>query len=68
MQLTAKRVGLKILGQMIEKGYNVKDVQNYLGLSCPQSVYKWLRGDAYPSIQNLYQLSKLFGCKVDDLL
>lgn len=25
----------------LEKGYSVKELQEYLGLSCPQGVYQW---------------------------
>lgn len=44
------------------------DVQKYLGLTCVQTVYRWLDGINIPSIDNLYALSQLFGVKVDDIL
>lgn len=33
---------LKNLAQ--RHGYSVKDIQQYLGLSCPQPVYRWYKG------------------------
>lgn len=44
------------------------DIQKYLGLTCVQTVYRWLDGINIPSIDNLYALSQLFGVKVDDML
>jgi transcriptional regulator with XRE-family HTH domain len=44
------------------------DVQKYLGLTCVQTVYRWLEGINIPSIDNLYALSQLFNIKVDDML
>lgn len=49
-------------------GIKPKDIQDYLGLACVQTVYRWLDGTNVPSIDNLYALSRLFGVKVDDML
>ena len=40
----------------------------YLHLSCPQPVYRWLRGKTLPSVDHLYALSRLFGVHMEDLL
>ena len=53
---------------MDERGLTVKDVQEYLGLACIQSVYHWLNGQSMPTIDNLYALSELFQVTVDDML
>lgn len=50
------------------RGFTVRDIQNYLGLSCPQSIYRWLDGKALPSIDNLYALQGLFGMPMERLL
>ena len=60
-------------GQMIKKimqteGFTVKDVQHYLGLDVPQSIYHWLEGKSVPSLDNLYALSELFRIPVDLML
>lgn len=44
------------------------DIQEYLGLACVQTVYRWLSGTNIPSVDNLYALSSLFGVKVDEML
>lgn len=53
---------------MTSQGLNVKEVQDHLSLGAPQSVYKWLRGEALPSVDNLYALSKLLEIPLDCLL
>lgn len=44
------------------------DIQSYLGLTCVQTVYRWLEGINIPAIDNLYSLSQLFGVKIDDMI
>ena len=51
-----------------EYGYSVKDIQQYLGLSCPQSVYRWFKGAILPSVDNLLRLSELFHVHMEELL
>ena len=60
--------GIKIRRLMILNGYNVKDIQNYLDLSCPQSIYKWFRGESLPTVNNLYQLSLMFGLSMEAIV
>lgn len=50
------------------KGLTVKDVQKFLELSTPQSIYHWFEGRSLPTVDNLYALSELFQLPVDALL
>ena len=34
----------------LEKGYSVKELQEYLGLGCPQGVYQWQAGRAFRAL------------------
>ena len=61
---TGKR--LKKLTQ--RKGYSVKEIQQYLGLSCPQPVYRWYKGIILPSVDNLLRLSELYQVHMEELL
>ena len=61
---TGKR--LKKLAQ--KRGYSVKDIQQYLGLSCPQPVYRWYKGVILPSVDNLLRLSELYQVHMEELL
>lgn len=60
--------GKKIKENMERKGLTPKDVQKELGLTVYQSVYHWIHGRNLPTIDNLVVLSRLFGCRIDDLL
>ena len=57
---------LKKLAQ--RSGYGVKDIQQYLGLSCPQPVYRWYKGVILPSVDNLLRLSELYRIHMEELL
>ena len=57
---------LKNLAQ--RHGYSVKDIQQYLGLSCPQPVYRWYKGVILPSVDNLLKLSELYQVHMEALL
>ena len=59
----------KKLKIMIETaGYDVKYIQKYLQLSCPQSIYRWYKGKALPSLEHLSALSKLLHVHMEELL
>ena len=59
----------KQLKQLIKnKGYTIKDIQQYLSLSCIQTIYRWFDGINIPSVDNLYALSALLQVPVDRLL
>lgn len=63
-----KKTGNLLKKTIKEAGYNVKYVQNYLHFSCPQSVYRWFKGLAMPSLDNMYALSILLGRHIDELI
>ena len=62
------KTGQNIRRIMLKKGMTVRDVQEYLGLSAPQSIYHWFDGRSLPTVDNLYALSGLFQMPVDLLL
>ncbi|MBQ3664917.1 MAG: helix-turn-helix transcriptional regulator [Lachnospiraceae bacterium] len=63
-----EETGNKLRRYVTACGYSVKDIQYYLGLSCPQPVYRWYKGDNLPSVDNLLRLSELFHVHMEDLL
>ena len=46
----------------------IKDIQDAMGFNTPQAIYKWMRGEAIPSIDNLVVLSELFDTAIDEIL
>ncbi len=66
--LDAVLTGRKIHDAIKQSGYSIKELQEMLGLSCPQPIYRWIKGRTLPSIDNLYMLSRILGMPMDDLL
>lgn len=66
--LDKQATGRRIRRLMDAAGVSVKDVQQYLGLSCVQSVYHWLDGSSMPTMDNIYALSELLQTPVDVML
>lgn len=62
------KTGQRLKKLIFEKGFTVKDIQNHLQLSCPQPVYRWMRGEILPSVDHLYVLSKVLGVHMEDML
>ena len=49
-------------------GISVKAIQNALGFSTPQAIYKWQNGTAMPTIDNLVALSAILGVTIDEII
>ena len=60
--------GKKLKIMLESAGYDVKYIQDYLQLSCPQSIYRWYKGQALPSLEHLSALSRLLGVHMEQLL
>ena len=66
-------VDMKLTGQNIaslrtQRGISVRDLQLMLGLTTPQSIYKWQRGETLPSIENLAALACILGVTIDAIV
>ena len=62
------KTGQNIKRIMQLKGFTVKDIQGFLELSTPQSIYHWFDGRNLPTMDNMYALSELFQVSVDAML
>ena len=47
---------------------SVNEVREFMGFENPQAIYKWMRGESIPSIDNLYALSRLLNTPIDDII
>ena len=70
---TVPVIDLKATGQNIKTlrkaaGISVRDLQNVLGFTNPQAIYKWQNGDSLPSIDNLVILAAVLGVTIDEIL
>jgi len=60
--------GRNITRLRINAGITVKDLQDIFGFNTPQAIYKWQRGTALPTVDNLVALAAVFGVRIDDIL
>lgn len=60
--------GANIRALIKGKGLKVTDVQTVFGFNTPQAIFKWLRGDALPSVDNLVILAHLLDVTIDEIL
>jgi transcriptional regulator with XRE-family HTH domain len=60
--------GINITRMREAAGLTVKELQDVFGFSTPQAIYKWQRGAALPTVDNLVVLAAVFGVKIDDIL
>ena len=49
-------------------GFSVKDLQDIFGFATPNAIYKWQKGMAMPTVDNLIILAAIFGVTVDDII
>lgn len=63
-----ERTGMKLRFAIKTAGYDVRTIQEYLHLSCPQPIYRWFKGKILPSVDHLYMLSILLGLHMEELL
>ncbi|MBR7019703.1 MAG: helix-turn-helix transcriptional regulator [Lachnospiraceae bacterium] len=49
-------------------GLTVRDLQAIFGFATPQAIYKWQRGTAMPTIDNLVALAVIFGVSMDEII
>ena len=66
--ISKRETGVNLRRIMDKRGITPKDVQEYLGLGCVQSVYRWIDGVNMPTIDNLYALSELFRVPIDAIV
>ncbi|MBR4655880.1 MAG: helix-turn-helix transcriptional regulator [Oscillospiraceae bacterium] len=60
--------GMNITRLRINAGLTVRELQAVFGFSTPQAIYKWQRGEAMPTLDNMVVLAAVFGVAMDDIL
>lgn len=66
--INKKETGVNLRRIMDMRGVKPKDIQEYLGFGCVQSVYRWLDGVSMPTVDNLYALSKMLQVPMDSIV
>jgi len=67
-KVDVKRTGAHLKKLLSGAGYTVAEVQDYLGLSCPQPVYRWYSGKTLPCIDHFLELGILLNRHIDELI
>lgn len=67
-RIDRKRTGERLRALCRERGVTVRDIQECLCLTYPQSIYRWFRGDALPTVENFCALSALLQARLDEML
>ena len=62
------RTGQNIGRLRKQAGLSVRDLQDVFGFATPQAIYKWQRGVALPTIDNLVVLAAVLQVRMDDIL
>lgn len=62
------KTGKNITALRKNAGMTVRDLQNILGFTTPQAIYKWQQGQSLPTIDNLVVLSAVFGVTLDEIV
>ena len=60
--------GANIRDLIRNNGKTVTETAGFLGLADKSTMYKWIRGDALPGIDNLFALRIFLGVTVNDIL
>ena len=60
--------GQNIIRLRQKAGVSVRMIQDALGFSTPQAIYKWQNGTAMPTIDNLVALAAIFDVTLDELV
>ena len=51
-----------------EAGLTVRQMQDVFGFSTPQAIYKWQRGEALPTLDNMTVLSRTLGVLMEEII
>ena len=66
-------IDMAATGQNIQRlrraaGLSVRQLQAVFGFTTPQAIYKWQRGEALPTLDNIALLARTLGVPIEDIL
>lgn len=62
------KTGNNIKSLLAQNNISVTQLQDILGFTSPQAIYKWFWGQSLPSIDNLVILSNILHVSIEDIL
>ncbi len=63
-----KTTGANIKSFIKNRKMKIAEVQAAFGFNTPQAIYKWMRGDTVPTIDNIVILADMFGVGIGDII
>ena len=63
-----KTTGANIKSFIKNRKMKIAEVQAAFGFNTPQAIYKWMRGDTVPTIDNIVVLADMFGVGIGDII
>lgn len=63
-----KATGDRIRSYIKSQKMKISDVQAAFGFNTPQAIYKWMRGDTMPTIDNFVILADIFDVEIGDIV
>ena len=62
------KTGNNIKSILAQNNISVSQLQDILGFTSPQAIYKWFWGQSLPSIDNLVILASILHISIEDIL
>ena len=62
------KTGNNIKSLMAKNKLSVTKLQDILGFTSPQAIYKWFWGQSLPSVDNLVILASILHVSIEDIL
>jgi len=66
--IDTQATGMNIRNMIKAGGFRIADVQRRCGFNTPQAIFKWMRGDAVPTIDNMVIIADMFGVTIDQIV
>lgn len=67
-EIDAVATGKRIQELRKQRGLRVTDISDRMGFYEPQAVYKWMRGESLPTLQNMFCLSQILETSMEDII
>ena len=67
-EIDAVATGKRIQELRKQRGLRVTDISDRMGFYEPQAVYKWMRGESLPTLQNMFCLSQVLETSMEDII
>ncbi|MBR3890875.1 MAG: helix-turn-helix transcriptional regulator [Bacilli bacterium] len=62
------KTGNNIKSLLAQNNISVTKLQDILGFTSPQAIYKWFWGQSLPSVDNLVILASILHVSIEDIL